>query len=72
MDCEGASHNRLTGHRKTFWTTAKPSGTVMLVTEVFPIRGTSPAEQKATSTESPDAISLTVNESEKLSDRAKC
>ena len=34
----------------------------MLLTEAFPIRGTSPAEAKPTSTESPDAISPTVNE----------
>jgi len=46
---------------RAFRTTAKPSGTVMLLTKAFPIRGTSPAEPKPTSTESPDAISLTVN-----------
>jgi len=34
----------------------------MLLTAAFPIRGTSPAEPKPTSTESPEAISLTVNE----------
>ena len=34
----------------------------MLLAEAFPIRGTSPAEPKPTSTDSPDAISPTVNE----------
>jgi len=34
----------------------------MLLTEAFPIRGTSPAEPQPTSTKSPDAISPTVNE----------
>jgi len=34
----------------------------MLLTEAFPIRGTSPAEPKPTTAESPDAISPTVNE----------
>ena len=45
-----------------FGMTAKPSGSVMLLTEAFPIRGPSPAEPKATGTESPDAISPTVDE----------
>jgi len=61
-DRERASHNRLRGHSRGFGTTAKPSGTVMLLTEAFPIRGTSPAEPKPTSTESLDTISPTVNE----------
>ena len=47
---------------RAFGTTGKPSGTVMLRTEALPIRGTSPAERQPTSTESPDAISPTVNE----------
>jgi len=34
----------------------------MLLTEAFPIRGTSLVEPKPTSTKSPDAISPTVNE----------
>ena len=34
----------------------------MLLTESFSIRGTSPAEPKPTSNESPDAILLTVKE----------
>jgi len=34
----------------------------MILTEAFPIRGTSPVEPKPTSTESPEAISPTVNE----------
>jgi len=47
---------------RAFGMTAKLSGTVMLLTEAFPIRGTSPAEPKPTSTESPDPISPTVKE----------
>jgi len=51
---------------RAFRMTAKPSRTVMLLTEAFPIRGTSPAEPKPTSTESLDAISLTVNEARRF------
>ena len=56
---------------RAFGTTTKPSETVMLLTEAFPIRGTSPASRgllrprvrhRAADSE----------RSEKLSDRAKC
>jgi len=51
---------------RAFGTTAKPSETVMLLTEAFHIRGTSPAEPKPTSTESPDAISPSVKEASRV------
>ena len=40
----------------------RASWTVMLLTEAFPVRGTSPAELKPTLTESPDGMLPTVNE----------
>jgi len=47
---------------RAFGTTAKPSATVKFLTEAFPIRGTSTAEPKPTTTKSPDVILLTLNE----------
>jgi len=47
---------------RAFGTTAKPSGTVTLLTEAFPIRGTSPAEPKPYFDRESDTVTPTVNE----------
>jgi len=47
---------------RAFGATAKPSGTVMLLTEAFPTRGTSPAEPKPYFDQEFGPISPTVNE----------
>jgi len=70
-DCERTSHNRQTGHSKDFWDDDKVSETVMLLTEAFPIRGTSPASRGLLR---PRVRHRNADRerSEKLSDRAKC
>jgi len=50
------------GHSKGCWDDSETEQDCGLLTEAFPIRGTSPAKPKPTSTESPDAIALTVSE----------
>jgi len=66
---------------RAFGTTAKPSETVMLLTEAFPIRGTSPAEPKPyfdresgrrTADRERSEKRSDRERSEKRSDRAKC
>jgi len=57
---------------RAFGATAKPSGTVMLLTEAFPIRGTSPAEPKPYFDRESRRHIADRDRSEKLSDRAKC
>jgi len=57
---------------RAFGTTAKPSETLMLLTEAFPIRGTSPAEAKSYFDPESGRHIADRERSEKLSDRAKC
>jgi len=57
---------------RAFGATAKPSGTVMLLTEAFPIRGTCPAEPKSYFDRESGRHIADRERSEKLSDRAKC
>jgi len=52
--------------------TAKPTETVMLLTEAFPIRGTSRAEPKSYFDRESGRRIADRERSEKLSDRAKC
>jgi len=47
---------------KAFGVTARPSETVMLLTEAFPIRGTSPAEPKPYFDGESDTVTPTVSE----------
>jgi len=47
---------------RAFGATAKPSRTVMLLTEAFPIRGTSPAEPKPYFDRESDTVTPTVGE----------
>jgi len=76
MEVRGGSANKLaSGDKRAIAragrTTTKPSETVMLLTEGFPIRGTSPASRGILlpRVRHGDADSKL---SEKLSDRAKC
>jgi len=55
-----------------FGTIAKPSEPVMLLTEAFPIRGTSPVEPKPYFDRESGRHIADRERSEKLSDRAKC
>jgi len=68
---EQTSHSRQRGHSKGFWDETKPSETMMLLTEAFPIRGTSPASRGLLRprVQHRDADS---ERSEMLSARAKC
>jgi len=47
---------------RAFGATARPSETVMLLTQAFPIRGTSPAEPKPYFDLESDTVTLTVSE----------
>jgi len=47
---------------RAFGGTARPSGTVMLLTEAFPIRGTSPAATKPYFDRESDTVKPTVSE----------
>jgi len=47
---------------RAFGATARPSETVMLLTEAFPIRGTSPAEPKPYFDRESDTVTPTVSE----------
>ena len=47
---------------RAFGATARPSETVMLLTEAFPIRGASPAEPKPYIDRESDTVTLTVSE----------
>jgi len=70
-DRDRASHNRQTAIARAFGTMMKPCETVMLLTEAFPIRGTSPASQDLPR---PRVRYRKADreQSEKLSDGAKC
>ena len=57
---------------RPFGTTAKPSESVMLLTEAFPIRGTSAGEPKPDFDRESGRRIAYRERSEKLSDRAKC
>jgi len=57
---------------RAFGATANPSGTVRLLTEAFPIRGTSPAEPKPCFDRESGRHIADRERSEKLSYRAKC
>jgi len=56
---------------RAFGTTTKPSGTVMLLTEAFPIRGTGPASRGLLRPRVRHR-NADPERSEKLSNRAKC
>jgi len=68
---EGATTDQRAIER-AFGATAKPSGTMMLLTEAFPIRGRSPAEPKPYFDRESGRHIADRERSEKLSDRAKC
>ena len=52
---------------RAFGATARPSETVMLLTEAFPIRGTSPAEPKPDFDRESDTVTPTVSEATRRS-----
>ena len=61
-DCERASHNRQTGHSKGSWDDDKPERDRDATKRGFPPQRYKPSKLRHTSTESPDTVTLTVNE----------